>query len=147
MTRRVLHSASDLEPLLRLLGSLKFPVTVEWRQGRDRSREQNSTQWLWAAEVASQMGDRDAADVQADWKLRHGVPILRENSPEFRETYDALLKPLPYEMKLKAMRNLDFGVTRLMNVKEMVRYLDAIQRECLENGLRLTDPDPLGRVA
>lgn len=24
----------------------------------------------------------------------------------------------------------------------MVRYLDAVQRECLENGIVLTDPDP-----
>lgn len=24
----------------------------------------------------------------------------------------------------------------------MVRYLDTVQRECLQNGIRLTDPDP-----
>jgi hypothetical protein len=29
-----------------------------------------------------------------------------------------------------------------MTVKQMVAYLDTIQRECAEQGIRLTDPDP-----
>lgn len=142
MPHRIISSPDDLHDFTRFLGRLKLPLTVEWVQGRDRTRDQNALQWLWASEVAQQLGDRDTADVQADWKLRHGVPILREDSPKFRESYDAMLKPLPYPAKLRVMRDLDFGVTRLMKVRQMVRYLDTIQRECLEMGLRLTDPDP-----
>lgn len=29
-----------------------------------------------------------------------------------------------------------------MKVPQMVRYLDTIQRECAQQGIRLTDPDP-----
>src|SRR5690606_23027329 len=104
------------------------------------TRDQNALQWLWATEAANQLGDRTADEVQRDWKLRHGVPILREDSAEFRDVYDRAIRPLPYELKAEAMRFLP--VTSEMKVRQMVRYLDTIQRECAENGIRLTDPDP-----
>jgi hypothetical protein len=142
MPHRIIDSPDDLADFTRFLGGLKLPITVEWVKGRDRTKDQNSLQWLWASEVAQQFGDRDAADVQADWKLRHGVPIMREDSAEFRSSYDSIIKPLPHEAKMKVMRDLDFGVTRLMKVRQMVRYMDSVQRECLEMGLILTEPDP-----
>lgn len=140
MPHRIINNEDDLADFTRFLRNLKLPVTVEWVQGRDRSRDQNALQWLWAGEVAAQLGDRDADEVQRTWKLHHGVPILREDSPEFRALYDSAIKPLPYEAKVKAMRLV--SVTSEMKVRQMVRYLDAVQRECLQNGLRLTDPDP-----
>ena len=57
-----------------------------------------------------------------------------------RDRYDAAIKPLPYETKVEAMRLV--SITSEMKVRQMVRYLDAVQRECLQNGLRITDPDP-----
>lgn len=143
MPHRIIDTLEDLQDFTRFLGNLKLPVTVEWVQGRDRSRDQNALQWLWATEVAQQRGDTDAADVQADWKLRHGVPIMREDSQSFRDVYDRCLKPLPYEEKVTAMRDLDFPITSVMKVRQMVRYLDAVQRECIEQGFKITDPDPL----
>jgi len=74
------------------------------------------------------------------WKLHHGVPILREDSAEFREVYDRAIKGLPYELKIEAMRFIP--VTSIMKVRQMVSYLDAVERECIEAGLTLTDPDP-----
>lgn len=140
MAHRLIENERDLADFAKFLGNLKLPITVEWVQGRDRTRDQNALQWLWASEAANQLGDRTADEVQREWKLRHGVPILREESPEFRAVYDKALKPLPYELKVEAMRFLP--VTSEMKVRQMVRYLDTIQRECLQNGLRLTDPDP-----
>jgi len=140
MAHRIINNEADLADLVRFLGNLKLPVTVEWVQGRDRTRDQNALQWLWATEAASQYGDRTADEVRHEWKLRHGVPILREDSAEFRELYDRAIKPLPYHMKLEAMAFIP--VTSEMKVRQMVRYLDAVQQECAENGLRLTDPDP-----
>ena len=139
---RILDTPDDLADFTRFLGNLKLPVTVEWVQGRDRTRDQNALQWLWATEASWQLGDRQPEEVQADWKLRHGVPILRAESPKFREVYDRLLKPLSYEQKVAVIRDMDLPVTRLMKVRQMVRYLDAVQRECVENGLKITDPDP-----
>jgi hypothetical protein len=140
MAHRIINSTADLEALVTLLGTLKLPVTVEWVQGRDRTLDQNRLQFLWAREAAEQRGDVTSDEVRCEWKLHHGVPILREDSPEFRDIYDTAIKPLPYHMKLKAMRFIP--VTSDMKVKQMVRYLDTVQRECLENGIKLTDPDP-----
>lgn len=140
MPHRIIYTADDLDALTTLLGNMKLPITVEWVQGRDRSREQNRLQFLWAREAAEQRGDRTAEEQRSEWKLRFGVPIMREESPEFRDVYDRLIKPLPYPAKLKAMDLI--AVTSLMKVKQMVRYLDAIERECAEEGVKLTDPDP-----
>ena len=140
MGHRIIESPSDLDALGRFLGNLVLPFTVEWVQGRDRSGEQNRLQFLWAREAAEQLGDRTAEEQRNEWKLRFGVPIMREDSPEFREVYDRLIKPLTYEQKLKAMDLIQ--VTSLMKVPQMVRFLDMIERECAENGIRLTDPDP-----
>lgn len=140
MAHRIIQNERDLADLGRFLGNLKLPITVEWVQGRDRTRDQNALQWLWASEAAHQLGDRTADEIQRDWKLRFGVPILREDSAEFRAVYDKAIRPLPYELKVEAMRFLP--VTSEMKVRQMVRYLDTVQRECLSNGIRLTDPDP-----
>lgn len=140
MPHRIIANNADLADFICLLGNLKLPVTVEWVQGRDRTKEQNRLQFLWAREAAEQRGDRTPEEQRSEWKLRLGVPIMREDSPEFRETYDRLIKPLSYEQKLKAMELI--SVTSLMKVRQMVRYLDAIERECAEEGVKLTDPDP-----
>lgn len=140
MPHRIIQNEADLASFARFLGNLKLPVTVEWVQGRDRTRDQNALQWMWATEAAQQLGDRTADEIQRDWKLRHGVPILREDSAEFRAIYDKAIRPLPYEQKLEAMRFIP--VSSEMKVRQMVRYLDTIERECVENGIRLTAPDP-----
>jgi hypothetical protein len=140
MAHRILEKPEDVDAFTELLGSLKLPVTVEWVQGRDRTGEQNRLQFLWAREAAEQRGDRTPEEQRNEWKLRFGVPIMREDSPRFRETYDRLIKPLDYEEKVDAMELI--SVTSLMKVKQMVRYLDSIERECAEQGIVLTNPDP-----
>lgn len=140
MPSRLIRNADDLDGLFTLLGNMKLPITVEWVAGLDRSGSQNRLQFLWAREAAEQLGDRTPEEQRNEWKLRFGVPIMREDSPEFREVYDRLIKPLSYPQKIKAMELI--AVTSLMKVRQMVRYLDTIERECLENGIVLTAPDP-----
>lgn len=139
MPHRHVENKGDLDALLTLFRSFKLPFTVEWSQGRDRSLDQNRLQFLWAREAAEQRGDMTADEVRCEWKLYHGVPILREDSAEFRDIYDSAIKPLPIEMKLKAMRFVP--VTSEFKVRQMVRYLDIIERECAEQGIKLTQPD------
>lgn len=138
MTHRIVKTEQDRTELLALLGTLKLPFTAQWKAGKDRSLDQNALQWKWATEAAAQLGDRTAAEVQQDWKLRHGVPILRSESEPFREKYDKVIRPLPFEEKLAFMDMID--VTSAMSVKQMTAFLDTVQRECLQQGLRLTDP-------
>lgn len=140
MTERILATPADLERWITFLRSRSLPQTVSSVDGRDRTMEQNKLQFLWAREAAEQREDMTPDEVRCEWKLYHGVPILREESAQFRDVYDAAIKPLPTELKLKAMRFIP--VTSEMKVRQMVRYLDAVQRECAEQGLELTDPDP-----
>lgn len=139
MPHRIIESPEGLDAFVTLLTSLKLPITVEWVQGRDRTKEQNRLQFLWAREAAEQRGDRTPEEQRNEWKLRYGVPIMREDSPEFREVYDRLIKPLSYPQKIAAMDLIQ--VTSLMKVRQMVRYLDTIERECAEEGVKLTAPD------
>ena len=139
MPHRIITTPDDLDDFVRLASNLARPFTVEWQLGRDRSLEQNRLQFLWAREAAEQRGDMTADEVRCEWKLVYGVPIMRE-SAEWRADYDATVKGLPYHLKLKLMRR--YSVTSEMKVGQMVRYLDTIQRECAEQGIRLTDPDP-----
>ena len=81
--------------------------------------------------------------MRAECKLTFGVPILRAENEAFRVQYDRTLKPLPYEQKLEAVRVFDLPVTRLMTVKQMTAFMDAMQRHWAAQGVRLTDPEAL----
>lgn len=140
MAHRHVSNPAELDGLFALLKTLALPFTVEWSLGRDRSLDQNRLQFLWAREAAEQRGDVTADEVRHEWKLYHGIPILCEESEEYREFCRLTLKQLSGEQRLKAMKFTP--VTSEMKVKQMVRYLDAIERECAERGITLTDPEP-----
>jgi hypothetical protein len=139
MASRILRNAEDVDGFVKLLCTLKLPLTLSWVQGADRSTEQNALMWMWATEVAAQLGDRTVSRQQAEWKLTIGVPILRGDDPDFRAKYDKSLRWLPYETKLDIMEAF-FPVTSLMKVRQMCRFLDGVERQCLGMGLSLTQP-------
>jgi hypothetical protein len=145
MSHRILENERDRAEFIRFMSNVKLPATFQWKHGRDRSLSQNDTMWLWATEASRQRGDMSSDEVQQEWKLIYGVPILREEEASFREVYDEALKGQPYPVKLKAMRFLP--ITSIMSVKQMTKFLDTVQRECAEQGIRLTDPDPMRRAA
>lgn len=140
MPARIIRNAEDMDTLIKLFLGLKMPVTISWQAGADRSHEQNALMWIWAGEVAEQLQDREAADVQAEWKLTIGIPILRADDQDFRESYDKTVRGLSYEDKIKIMRDLEFPVTRLMKVRQMCRFMNEVQRRSLEAGFQLTEP-------
>ena len=142
MTTRVIRNDEDLALLVRFLKSQKRPFTVDITKGKQRSTEQNKLQRLWLNEIAEQLGDQTPEEVRGYCKLRFGVPILRAENEAFRERYDAVVKPLPYEAKLAIMMEpLDLPVTRLMKTEQTTRYLDAIAQHYAEQGVRLTQPE------
>lgn len=139
MPHRAIRTAEDMDALFTLLGNLKLPVTVEWTQGADRSAQQNKLMWKWAGEVEEQLSQETADEVQRRWKLDHGIPILCVDSEEYRSFCTLTLKQLNREQRVKAMRFVP--VTSEMNVRQMVKFLDAVERECLEQGIVLTQPE------
>jgi hypothetical protein len=140
MPSRLIRTADDMDALFTLLGNMKLPLTVDWVQGADRTAQQNKLMWRWATEAAEQRGDVTADEVQREWKLNHGIPILCEDSEEYRSFCTFTLKRLTYQQRIGAMRYTP--VTSEMKVKQMVRFMDAVERECVEQGIELTQPEP-----
>lgn len=136
MTIRAIKNADDLALLKVYLDQRKRPFTVDVTDGRDRSAEQNRLSQKWYAEIAEQTGE-DREDVRARCKLEIGVPIMREASEKFRATYDRIVRPLDYADKLDLIRDTDMPVTRLMNVGDMTRYMDAVFQRHAEFGIAL----------
>jgi hypothetical protein len=130
--------------LIRFIEGQPLPLTVSVGKGGKRSLAQNKLQRLWINEISQQLGDMTPEEVRGYCKLTLGVPILRAENDDFREKYDADIRPLPYELKLKLMMEpFDFAVTRLMNKKQKTAYLDGVHRHFSEKGIVLTDPGDL----
>ena len=142
MTTRTVKNQDELALLLVYLKGRKLPLTVDITEGRDRSTEQNKLAFKWYAEISDQTGE-DREDVRARCKLEHGVPIRRAAHERFRETYDRLIRHLPYAEKLALIRDTDMPVTRLMNVGQMSEYLDIVFRRHAQDGIALTVPPDL----
>ena len=138
MPSRVIKTDAQFESVGRLLAGMKRPFTLSWKEGADRSLEQNALHWKWAGEAAHQLGDRTADELQREWKLTIGVPILRSEDDDFRAFYDKALKPLAYEQKLEAMRYVP--VTSVMTVPQMSAFMEAVFRQCQQQGIALTVP-------
>ena len=144
MTTRFLETDHDRRMLIRFLEDQPLPVTVSLTKGGKRSLRQNKLQRLWINEIAEQLADQSPEEVRGYCKLTIGVPILRAENETFRERYDAIVRPLPYEQKLALMMEpLDFPISRLMTTKQATAYLDGIHRHFSEKGIVLTDSGDL----
>lgn len=144
MTTRFVETEADRQLLLRFIEGQPLPMTVSLSKGGRRSLKQNKLQRLWLNEISEQLGDQTPEEVRGYCKLTIGVPILRAENENFREKYDAIVRPLPYEQKLALMMEpLDFPISRLMNTKQATAYLDGMHRHFSEKGIALTDPGDL----
>lgn len=143
MPTKIIREPIHVEALANMLRGRKLPITVTWTQGAPRSTAQNRLAQQWFTDIATQLGDQTHEDVRAECKLRFGVPILRAENEAFRISYDRVIKALPYEQKLDAIKAFDMPVTRLMTVKQMTAFMDEMQRHWTAQGVRLTDPEAL----
>ncbi len=142
MTERVVRDEIDKKLLLKFLEGMKPPYVVSIVKGKPRTVKQNKLQWLLLSEIAEQLGDRTVEEVRGYCKLTLGVPILRAEDDTFRERYDAIVKPLPYEHKLLLMQEpISFPITSLMTTEQKTRYIDGIYQHFCEKGLVLTVPE------
>lgn len=144
MTSRFLETDADRRTLIRFLEAQPLPMVVSVSKGGKRTVKQNRLQRQWLHEISEQLGDQTPEEVRGYCKLTLGVPILREENEAFRERYDAIVKPLPYEQKMALMMEpIDLPVTRIMTTKQATAYLDGIHRHFSERGIALTDPGDL----
>ena len=136
--------------VLKFIEGQKLPLTVTVQAVGKRSAQQNRLNRQWMLDIEAQLDGWTAEYARGYCKLYFGIPILRNEDEEFCREYDAVVRPLSYEAKLKLMMvPFDFGVIRKMTVKQQAAYLDAINQHFSEQGVVLTNPDDLrfGRVA
>jgi len=144
MVTRSVETEQARDMLHRYIDGQKLPFTAQIEAGRSRSTRQNKLQRQWMNDIAAQLDDHDAEGWRAYCKLHFGVAIRKNADEEFAETYDRIIRPLPYEHKLDLMRvPIDFPVSRDMSAKQMTQYLDDIERHFAQQGVVLTDPDAL----
>lgn len=144
MATRIVEDEFARKQLIRFIEGQKLPLTVSVEHVGKRSARQNRLNRQWVLEIAEQLGGMTSEEVRGYCKLHFGVPILRNEDEAFKAEYDRIIKPLPYEHKLKLMMiPFDFGVTRRMTVKQQTAYLDSVHRHFSEQGVALTDPGDL----
>lgn len=100
-----------------------------------RTLAQNAGTHVLYEVIAAALPEDDALGWKCYCKLHHGVPILRVEDDQFRETYDSTIKGLPYEKKLALMRYLP--VTSLMDKKQINKYIEALQADFEPRGVIL----------
>lgn len=142
MSAIVINSAESLQ---RAIGDLRDLWTkhkflrLDVKAGKDRSLPQNSLTHAWYAQIARELREDDELGWKCYCKLHHGVPILRAEDEEFRETYDSVIKPLSYEQKLRAMRC--WPVTSIMTKEQLSKYAESMQIDFARRGVRLEFPE------
>lgn len=148
MAQRIIRTDDDLELLITYLRGQKLPLAVSVERYSHRTVQQNKLQRLWIKEIAEQLPDNSAEYWRGYCKLHFGVPIMRAENEEFQQTYDEIIRPLPYEAKIRLMMvPIDLPVTRIMNLRQKQQYLDDMMAHFLEQGVALTEPEPMMRAA
>jgi hypothetical protein len=127
------QALGEIREAYRTHGRCKVKITT----GK-RSLNQNDLSHAWYEQLAVELRDDDALGWKCYCKLHHGVPILRAEDAEFRETYDGAIKGLDYEQKLRVMRILP--VTSLMTKAQLSAYLEAVQDDFSKRNVRLEFP-------
>jgi len=142
MTEMVINSHESLQRAIGDLRSMweqfKF-LRLDVKRGKDRSLDQNAIAHAWFAQLSRELREDDELGWKCYCKLHHGVPIMRAEDAEFRDSYDAVIRPLSYENKLIAMRC--WPVTSIMTKPQLSKFLEAVQVDFLARGTMLTFPE------
>ena len=145
MTTRSVETETERGMLIKLIEAHVLPFTVSLTKGKLRTTPQNKLQRKWLDEIYEQLpGSFESTEyVRGYCKLHFGVPILRNHNDVFKKDYDEVVRPLPYEHKIRLMMvPFDFGVTRIMNTSQKTEYLNTVHRYfSAERGVILTDPE------
>jgi hypothetical protein len=138
MTSWIINSETSLQTFIGDMRELfrvhKF-VKVSAKVGKARSVDQNGVSHVWYAQIARELREDDEVGWKGYCKLHHAVPIMRAEDPEFRQFYDLAINGLSYEHKLAAMKFMP--VTSLMTKPQLNAYLEAMQNDFLERGVKL----------
>ena len=114
-------------------------LKVKSTAGRKRSLNQNDISHVWYEQLARECREYDVLGWKCYCKLHHGVPILRAEDADYRQTYDLCIRPMSYDKKFEAMKH--WPVTSLMTKKQLTAYLDSVQRDFENRNIILKFPE------
>jgi hypothetical protein len=140
MPSRTIRTPAQLDAWMAFLRGRKLPLTVSAAKGESRTAQQNRTFHMWCGEVAKETGD-EPGDVKGYCKAKFGLPIMKRDSPEWVAKYEPIYLPLDYETRIRLFEILP--MTRKFKLPQMMEFMDAVQRHYLQQGIALTDPDPM----
>ncbi|TWI04831.1 hypothetical protein IP90_00969 [Luteimonas cucumeris] len=142
MTQRIIDNEMVLQAVIgdlrQMFAESKY-LRMTVKSGRTRSVDQNAISHAWYGQIARELREDDELGWKCYCKLHHGVPILRAEDDDFRGSYDAAIKGLTYEQKLKVMRLLP--VSSLMTKAQLSKYLEAVQADFVGRGVMLSFPE------
>ena len=140
MTTRTIRTEGQLASWLAFLQARPLPITVSAVRGETRSGQQNRTAHMWYGEVSRQTGDEPGA-VKGYCKAKFGLPIMKRDNPEWVAKYEPMYLPLDYQTRIALFEIIP--LTSQMKLPQMMEYMDAVQRHYIQQGIALTDPDPM----
>ena len=123
---------------MSFLASQAMPMTVTHSKGAKRSLHQNALAAKWYAQIAEEVGDSPAA-IKATCKRTHGLPIMEAERLDWVQEWEPLYGPLGYEPQCKLFECIP--MTRLFTTRQMAAYMTAVQREYVQQGVPLVDPE------
>ena len=136
--------ASSTESLQRALGDIRelydqhHFLKISIKAGKARSLPQNAITHAWYGQIARELREDSELGWKCYCKLHHGVPILRAEDADFRESYDGAIKGLSYEQKLSVMKILP--ITSLMTKPQLSQYAEAVRDDFRARGVQLEFP-------
>lgn len=102
-----------------------------------RTLDQNRLYHVWVSEIAKYFGE-SKEEVARRLKLQEGCAILCRDDPKFLEFCQTIIKPLPHKKRLESMDYI--SVSSVMTTKQMLEYMDEIEKKYRLRGVPLTIP-------
>lgn len=143
MPTRIIREPGHIEALKQMLGNVKLPITVSWAQGAPRTDAQNRLAFRWYMDVATQLGDRGFATARAQSKVQFGAPILCRDNEPFSRSWARLRSRFSHEEIVEFVRETELPMTSIMHLKQMVEYMEEMERYWRGLGVQLTDPEAM----
>lgn len=109
-----------------------------------RSLSQNALLHKWFGEVATHYGDRTAKQVKGECHHKYGLEY-RLKDPQFEWVWQRTGAHLSYEQQCGLLASETLGVSSKMKSPELKAYMDEMQRDYLNEGIRLTIPEERSR--
>ena len=143
MPTRIIRHPEHIDILASILLCRKLPLTVTWSQGAPRTDAQNNLSFQWYVDAARQLGDCDHGDTRALSKVLFAAPILCRDNPAFCVSWEKLRARFSHEEIVQFVKDTELPMTSIMKLKQMIEYMDAIERYWRDQGVRLTDPESM----